>query len=171
MNLQGRMERRKTSYGPYVDDMQYQPETQQEQYIMEQQREINQQRQQRQMELEETNAGFGDTRNPVSIAKNVENHPTPPGVCEIIIGGRPIDLHMFEDYLVWKVSPYQLRTLLRYHNARTIEEIKNYSLRPTLKLKSGTLMLVIVAILMLVGGLAIFMFMPEITAMLQGYVP
>ena len=165
------MERRKGGYDPYLDDAQYEQESDQERYMREQQYAIQQQQLQLQREQEERDSGFGDTRNPVSIAKNVENHPTPPGVCQIMIGGRPIDLHMFEDYLVWKVSPYQLRTLLRYHNARTIEEIKNYSLRPTLKMKSGTLMLVVVAILMLIGGLAIFIFMPEITAMLQGYVP
>ena len=115
-------------------------------------------------------SGFGDTRDPTEIARSVEDHPTPPGICKIMIGGRPIDLHEFEDYLVWKVSPYQIRTLLRYHNARTIEELKNYSLRPTLKMKSGTLVLIILAIVFLIGGLAVFMFMPEITAMFKGFV-
>lgn len=163
------MSRRKSSYDPYFRD-EYETSDPQEQYLREQQYEIEQQRLEQQREREEADSGFGDTRNPVSIAKNVENHPTPPGICEIMIGGRPIDLHAFEDYLVWKVSPYQLRTLLRYHNARTIEEIKNYSLRPALKLKSGTLVLIVAAILMLIGGLAIFIFMPELTAMFKGFV-
>jgi len=164
------MERRKNAYDPYTERDNYE-ETEQERLIREQQYLVQQERLRLQREEEERTSGFGDTRNPVAIAKGVENNPVPHGICQVMIGGRPIDLHMFEDYMVWKVSPYQLRTLLRYHNARTIEEIKNYSLRPTLKMKSGTLILIIVAILMLVGGLAIFMFMPEITAMLQGYVP
>ena len=87
-----------------------------------------------------------------------------------MIGGRSVDLHAFEDYLVWKVSPYQLRTLLRYHNVRTIEEVKNYSLRPSLKMKSGTLVLIVLAIIFLIGGLCIFMFMPELTEMFKGFI-
>lgn len=162
-----------TQQGNYNSEYQEQPSQEQmsqEQMLQEQHRQEQQRLQQQRIEQENT-SDFGDSRNPVNIARSVERKPTPPGICEMMIGGRPIDLHAFEDYLVWKVSPYQLRTLLRYHNARTIEEIKNYSLRPTLKMKSGTLVLLVLAVLMLVGGLAIFMFMPELTAMFKGFSP
>jgi flagellar basal body-associated protein FliL len=53
---------------------------------------------------------------------------------------------------------------------RTIEEVKNYAMRPSLKMKSGTIILIILAVLFLIGGIAIFMFMPQITEMFKGFV-
>lgn len=177
MDVMNRIQKRKQVYNPYVQEIQGQmqqpppEEYEDERYEPPQQYHTQKQsiRKQPQEQYDE-DYGFGDTRNPVAIAKSVEMNPTPPGICEIMIGGRPIDLHAFEDYLVWKVSPYQLRTLLRYHNVRTIEEVKNYSLRPSLKMKSGTLILIVLAILFLIGGLAVFMFMPQITEMFKGII-
>jgi hypothetical protein len=172
-----RIQKRNQTYDPYVQKIQEeqkqpQPEeNEEENYKPSRGYHIERQsvRKQNKKPYDE-NFGFGDTRNPVAIATSVECNPTPPGICEIMIGGRPIDLHAFEDYLVWKVSPYQLRTLLRYNNVRTIEEVKNYAMRPSLKMKSGTIILIILAVLFLIGGIAIFMFMPQITEMFKGFV-
>jgi len=111
--------------------------------------------------------GFGDTRIPVNLAKEIEKKPVPAGHDSIIIGGRPVDLHMFEDYLVWKTSPYQLKTLLRYHNARTIEEIKNYGRGPTFKMKSGLFIILIFIIFMAIIGIALIFYLPDIMNMFQ----
>jgi len=118
---------------------------------------------------EETH-GFGDTRDSVRIAKDIEKHPMPPGICEVMIGGRPIDLHMFEDYMVWRISPYQMRTVLRYRTARIMEEIKNYSSSPKAKFGSNIFILIIIAIAFLVIGVMVLMYMPQITEFFKGFV-
>jgi len=118
----------------------------------------------------DTSHGFGDTRDSVKIATNIEDNPMPPGICEVMIGGRPIDLHMFEDYMVWRISPYQMRTVLRYRTARIMEEIKNYSSSPKAKFGSNIFILIIIAAIFLIVGIAILMFMPQLTEMFKGFI-
>jgi len=113
---------------------------------------------------------YGETKSPVKLAVEIEKHPTPKGVLELKIGGRPIDLHQIEDYMVWKINPYNMKTLMRYHNAKTMEEIKSYSRR-----RSGggmplrTIMLIMLMIGMAVIGLIIVMFMPQIMQFFRGF--
>ena len=114
--------------------------------------------------------GFGDTRDPVKIATEIEDMPTPPEICQVMIGGRPIDLHSFEDYMVWRISPYQMRTVLRYRTARIMEEIKNYSSSPKAKFGGNIFIMIIFIALMLVIGIGVLMFMPQITAFFKGFI-
>jgi len=118
----------------------------------------------------EESHGFGDTRDSVGIAKDIEDNPMPPGICEVMIGGRPVDLHMFEDYMVWRISPYQMRTVLRYRTARIMEEIKNYSSSPKAKFGSNIFILIIIAVAFLVIGVLVLMYMPQITQFFKGFV-
>ena len=106
-----------------------------------------------------------DYQNPLAILDEIKKRPTPKGAKTIMIGGRPIDLHALEDYVV-RVSPYHLRTILRYHNARTIEEIKNYSHRfGRTKMKGGMIILILLAVGMGVLGIIMMLYMPDILAM------
>ena len=113
---------------------------------------------------------YGETKSPVKLAVEIEKKPTPKGVLELKIGGRPIDLHQMEDYMVWKINPYNMKTLMRYHNAKTMEEIKSYSRR-----RSGggmplrTIMLIMLLIGMSVVGLIMVMFMPQIMQFFRGF--
>lgn len=113
---------------------------------------------------------YGETKSPVKLAIEIEKKPTPKGVLELKIGGRPIDLHQIEDYMVWKINPYNMKTLMRYHNAKTMEEIKSYSRR-----RSGggmplrTIMLIMLLIGMSVVGLIMVMFMPQIMQFFRGF--
>ena len=113
---------------------------------------------------------YGETKSPVKLAVEIEKHPTPKGVLELKIGGRPIDLHQIEDYMVWKINPYNMKTLMRYHNAKTMEEIKSYSRR-----RSGggmpfrTIMLIMLMVGMAVVGLIMVMFMPQIMQFFRGF--
>ena len=114
---------------------------------------------------------YGDTRSPVKLATEIERDSTPKGAFEIMIGGRPIDLHQLENYMVWKTSPYVIKTLMRYNNAKTLEEVKNYSSRRrgggSLNLKS--LMLILLCVGMAIAGVVMVMFMPQIMAFFKGF--
>jgi hypothetical protein len=109
-----------------------------------------------------------DYQNPLSILDEIKKRPSPKGAKVIMIGGRPLDLHTIEDYVV-RVSPYHLRTILRYHNARTIEEIKNYSQRFGGKgMKGSTLILILLAVGMGILGVILMVFLPDILKMFSG---
>jgi len=106
--------------------------------------------------------------NPLAILDEIKKQPSPRGTLPTIIGGRPVDLHTLENYVI-KISPYQLRTVLRYHNARTIEEIRNYSQRfGTTKIKGSTILVILLAIGMAVMGLFAMMYLPQIIRMFVG---
>lgn len=105
--------------------------------------------------------------SPLSILEEIKKDSTPKGECETIISGVPVDIHALEDYVV-RISPYALKTILRYHHARDIEEMKGYSKRSSFKIDGKTIILIAAAIGMAVLGLIVMMFMPQIMEMFQG---
>ena len=104
---------------------------------------------------------------PLAIAKEVQMNPSPKGVLPTVIGGVPVDLHILEEYLV-KVSPYALKTIIRYHNARTIEEIKNYGKSSGFKINSKTIILIVLCIGMAILGILMITVLPDIMNMFAG---
>jgi len=114
--------------------------------------------------------GEMDAVSPLSIIDEIQTQPSEKGTHEVKIGGRPIDLHILEDYVV-KISPYSLKTILRYHNARTIEEMKGYSKGVGLKMKGGTIILIMLALGLAVIGIMMLTMFPEIMQGLAGGVP
>jgi len=106
-------------------------------------------------------------KSPLSILDEIKNAPTPKGAHKTIIGGVPVDLHALEDYII-RISPYNIKTLMRYHNARTLEEIKGYSKFGGFKMNTKSIILIIAAIAMALLGIFFIFFMPKIMAGLQG---
>lgn len=105
---------------------------------------------------------------PLAILEDIKNQPSPKGTYPVMIGGRPLDLHALEEYVV-KISPQSLTTLLRYRNARTIEEIKGYGKGFSgVKMKGSTIILLLAAVGMGILGIILMLFLPEIMAMFQG---
>ena len=82
-----------------------------------------------------------------------------------IIGGKPIDFHIIQDYLL-NVSPYDINSLLRYDNIATLEEIKMLA-KTGDKFKMNWKLIIIAVILMVIGIIAI-MFLPKIIGMFGG---
>ena len=150
-------------------ESEYQPtEEELQEYYYQQQA---QQAWQAQQEEQERTRQEDASRAPLEILDEIRKNPSPKGTLPVLIGGRPIDLHILEDYIV-KISPHALKTILRYHNARTIEEIKNYSTGPQFKKGNwGFWLLVIGLIGICVVGLVVLMFAPQLTAMFKNFSP
>ena len=105
---------------------------------------------------------------PLSIIEEIKRLPTPKGTYKTMISGVPVDLHALEEYIP-KISPYGLKTLMRYHNARTIEEIRGYTrFGSGKKINMGTIIIIMVMVGMAVLGVCILLFMPSILEMFQG---
>jgi len=112
--------------------------------------------------------GFGFTRDAHAMATSIENFPTKEGVLKKTFQGRPIDLHMLEDYLVWKTSPLAIKTILRYGHAKTIEDVRG--LLGTSERARGNpkmLMMVVLAIILLIGGLVFILYGPQMMNMFK----
>jgi len=105
--------------------------------------------------------------SPLSIIEEIKKDPTPKGECEIVISGVPVDVHALEDYVV-RISPYALKTILRYHHARDVEEMKGYSRRSSFKMNGKTIILILLAVGMAMLGIIMMVFMPQIMEMFQG---
>lgn len=104
---------------------------------------------------------------PLSILDEIKALPTPKGTYKTMISGVPVDLHALESYIP-KISPYGLKTLMRYHNARTIEEIRGYTrFGSGKKLNMSTIIIIMVMIGMAILGICIIFFLPNIMSMFQ----
>jgi len=100
---------------------------------------------------------------PIQVSRDIKKAPTPKGYFRTIISGVPVDLHSLEDYIV-KTSPFAIKTLMRFENARNVEEIKQYSTKSTGKKKLGIgfFLMILFLIIMVVVGILLMMKGPQI---------
>jgi len=100
---------------------------------------------------------------PIQLARDVKKSPTPKGYFRTIVSGIPVDLHSLEDYIV-KTSPFAIKTLMRFDNARVIEEIKQYSTKTTGKKKLGIgfFLLIMFLIIIVIVGILLMLKGPEL---------
>jgi len=87
-----------------------------------------------------------DATNPHTLYTNVVANPTPKGYHEIRIMGRPIDVNALEQYLVFKISPRTITTLMRYNDSKSIEEARGYSKRPQMRAGKGLGLILLISI-------------------------
>ena len=106
--------------------------------------------------------------NPHTLRREIVTDPTPKGVYEMMVFGRPVDLSMLENYVVHKISPKSIVTLMRYNNSKTLEEIKGYSKRPQIKIKGSIIWMIIGAGALLAIGLYFLTSGASISDMMQG---
>jgi len=104
---------------------------------------------------------------PLAILDEIKERPSKKGVFKTIIQGKPVDLHALESYVL-KISPYMMRTILRYRSIRTIEEARNVAGRKPMKFNSKSLILLLLAIGLGVLGIIFIFFMPQIMQMFKG---
>ena len=150
-----------------VPEEEYYQDPEVQQQIQQQYQHQYQQQMQQRQQIQEDDEEHRDDRSPLSIVKEIKENPSQKGTFEAIIGGVPVDLHILEDYLV-RTSPFALKTVMRYHNARNMEEIKNYSRGPNLKVNNKFWILIIMAVAIMMLGIFVIMFMPQIMQTFQG---
>ena len=108
-----------------------------------------------------------EVSGPLGVLEDIKNTPSRKGTFETVVQGIPVDLHSLESYIV-KISPYVMKTVLRYRSARLLEEVKNYGKYDRIKMNSKTIILIILAIGMAVLGVMMIIFMPKIMEMFKG---
>ena len=105
---------------------------------------------------------------PIQQVKVIKEKRSPKGKREIVIGGIPIDVFDIEDMVI-KVSPSDMKTVLRYDNARVIEHMRNTA-RPKLStLGESNWTIIILLILAAVGCLIFALFGGDILKALGGF--
>jgi len=108
-----------------------------------------------------------DASAPLAILDEIKNRPSRKGTFATVIQGKAVDLHALEAYVL-KISPYIMRTILRYRTIRTMEEARNVAGRKPMKMNSKTLMLILLAAGMAILGIIMIFFMPQIMQMFKG---
>jgi len=108
-----------------------------------------------------------DASAPLAILDEIKNRPSRKGTFPTVIQGKAVDLHALESYVL-KISPYIMRTILRYRTIRTMEEARNVAGRKPMKMNSKTLMLILLAAGMAILGIIMIFFMPQIMQMFKG---
>ena len=105
---------------------------------------------------------------PLTQVDELKQDRSEPGEGEVIIGGVPVDVFDIEN-LVIKVSPSDMKTLMRYDNARVIEHMRNTA-RPKLAALSGTNWNTFYILAAVAGaGLLIFLFWEDIVRLFSGF--
>jgi len=105
---------------------------------------------------------------PIQQVKHILKTRSPKGKKEIVIGGIPIDVFDIEDMVI-KVSPSDMKTVLRYDNARVIEHMRNTQ-RPKLStLGEGNWTLLIILIIAAGGFLMFALFGGDILSALSSF--
>ena len=105
--------------------------------------------------------------NPHKLFRDIVRRPTPKGAYEMMIMGRPIDLSALENYMVFKISPKTITTLMRYNDAKTLSEM-GFAKRKPLKINWGWI--IILAIILGVGVIML-LYGGDIINMFRGLVP
>jgi len=107
-----------------------------------------------------------ESTNPHTLYKDIITKPSPKGKHPMTIMGRPLDLAKLENYLVYKISPKTITTLIRYGDARAIEDIKGYSKRTGIKFKGGIIWIILGALVIMILGY--FLFTTDMTSLMGG---
>lgn len=105
---------------------------------------------------------------PSKIIREIKDKPVPKGVCKEVIWGTPVDWHDLEEFVV-SISPLKFVNLLKLQK----EQLRAYGMRfrgdkPSLGSKG--LWLILLAIGLLVGGVVVMMYYPQIMAFFQSMV-
>lgn len=109
-----------------------------------------------------------EATNPHTLYKEIVTNHSPKHKYEVTLMGRPIDMSLLENYLIYKVSPKTTVTLMKFNEGKILEEIKGFSKRKPIKIKGGAIMIIIGAIILLVIGLVILTQGSNMSSMFQG---
>ena len=110
-----------------------------------------------------------EATNPHMQYKEIVTKHSDKGAFKKVLFGRPIDLSKLENYIIYKISPRTVTTLMRYNDSKSIEEVKGYSKRPPFRaFKSGLIWIILGAIVLLGLGFFILTQGQNLTGMMRG---
>lgn len=94
---------------------------------------------------------------PITKMEEIKKDRTPSGKGEMVIGGIPWDVHSLESYIL-RVSPLEMKTLLRYDAIRNVELVLNNQRPRDLKKNEFNwgILIWIVIIVAIIGFLVLF---------------
>jgi len=107
--------------------------------------------------------------HPRRIAQEIMNNPSEKGKLKMRIGGRPIDLHALEKFVLFKTDQRTTPTILRYNNAYAA--LDKAAFRGGAGLFAGGKMnwtIILILILVAAGGLLFLLFGPQLMSMFSG---
>ena len=147
----------------YPTDSQQTPEEHQQSPLIQEYDLLQRKAQEYQKEVQAAEA-----TNPHTLYKEIVTNHSPKHKYEVTLMGRPIDMSLLENYLIYKVSPKTTVTLMKFNEGKILEEIKGFSKRRPIKFKGGSILVIIGAIVLLVIGIIVLTQGSSFSAMFQG---
>jgi len=109
--------------------------------------------------------------HPRKLAKEIMNNPSPKKALSMRIGGRPIDLHALEKFVLFKTDQRTTPTILRYNNAYAALDKAAFSggmgLFAGKKLNWG---LIIILVILAGAGILFLLYGPELMSGMDGMI-
>ena len=84
-----------------------------------------------------------------------------------LLGGKPVDVHVLQDYLP-EIDSYQIKTVIRSRIFRKMEELNRFTEVGHHKFNWGLIILILFIIGILALGIIIVMYYPQISAWFKG---
>lgn len=84
-----------------------------------------------------------------------------------LLGGKPVDVHVLQKFLP-EVDSFQIKSVIRCRVFRNIENLKRFTQTGKNKFNWGIIMIVALVVILLMVGILILMYYPQITAWLKG---
>lgn len=108
-----------------------------------------------------------DMNAPLVKIDTIKKDRTPPGAGQSIIFGVPLDIFSLED-LVIRVSPTDLKTMLRFEDSRIIEQMRNSERISGEGKKKFNWSIILIIIIIAAIALGVLLLLPKIMAFLGG---
>ena len=105
---------------------------------------------------------------PRKTAKEILKNPSKKGKLKMLIGGRPIDLHALEKFVLFKTDQRTTPTILRYNNAYAALDKAAFKRGGGIGFKKINWTMIIVLILIASAGILFLLFGPQIMEALGG---
>lgn len=89
----------------------------------------------------------------------------------VLLGGKPVDFSVLNDYIL-NVSPFYVKTALRYSLTDAIEEMRRYSVKKEgMKFNWKFILIILLVVGALAFGLIMLMYGPQMMDAIKGFIP
>lgn len=107
-------------------------------------------------------------KHPRKLAREILKKPSKKGKLKMMIGGRPLDLHALEKFVLFKTDQRTTPTILRYNNAYAALDKAAFKRGKGIGFKKINWTLVIILIVIAGAGVMFLLFGPQIMGALGG---
>lgn len=105
---------------------------------------------------------------PRKLALDVVNDPTPSDAGKIMIGGRPLDVHVLERFMLFETDQRTTPTILRFSESLAALDRESFLTKGGFGMKKGTWKIIVILTIVLIGIFLFWMLGPKLLSGIGG---